>query len=164
MQHDRHASAFHEFEEWTWRKIEGDEHTWYVPLIPNAGDWIHRADPKQRGYEGKRLTFTVQDGDGTRKERVRGPWHASTQDLREDTGLNLRELTQTKVKVRIGDGKLIYSEIEPVLGETSRGLRVAEQLANLHEEPVTVETIPTNGGRKWRTVSPNGEAEDTSSP
>lgn len=160
MKHDKNVTAFTELEEWTWRKIEGSEHTWYVPLIPNAGDWIHRTDPDEQGHGGARISFELEDGT---TDRVRGPWHEDPRALREDTGLNLRNLSMTRVNVRIGQGKLIYEENEPVMGERGRGLRIGEQLANLHGEPVTVETITTNAGRKWRVVEPNGQ-DDVHAP
>lgn len=156
MKHDRVTQAFTELEEWTWRRIDGDEFTWYVPLIPNAADWVHVDDPERDGYEGATLTLTLEDDT---EEQVRGPWHATAQELRDDTGLNLKDLAMTKVKVRVDEGHVIYDENQFVMGARGRGLRIAEQLANLHEEPVTVETMTTNAGRKWRRVTPNSNAK-----
>lgn len=144
---------------------------WIVSLQTNAADRIYVTNnPENKvngrrdfaGYGGATLKFKLEDGS---EFEAHGPWHANPDGLFEDTGLDLRSLSLTKIliakSIRYDSERgyrpvfedIIYSEDQSVLGEFNRGDVIAQQLSNLLGEKLVVHSV-SQGGSSIKHVNP----------
>jgi hypothetical protein len=127
----------------TYRKVQGNKYTWYIPLVDNAAAGIHvdRHDPRSDGYGGSILEFKLEDGT---VDKVKGPWHSNSDALYADTGVDLRGQYYTRVvlarnRVYSGMGlrgtfiDVFYFEEEPVKGVFNRYIEIVQRF--LDENP-----------------------------
>ena len=111
--------------------------TWLVADQPNAAANIYvEGGPDSRGFGGSTLTFPLVDGS---EIKLKGPWHANSDSLFADTGVDVRDRHYTFVVIsrRRESGPhleticvdVLYKDNEPQLGSFHRGDELARQWA-----------------------------------
>jgi len=121
-------------------KVEGKSGTtWLVADQPNAADNVYcdQHDPKSDGFGGRTLTFPLVDGG---EYSCRGPWHANSNALFADTGMDVRDKCFTFVVIarrRSYKSKpsyetvledVLYQDLDWQIGHFSRWKEIARQL------------------------------------
>ncbi len=113
----------------------GQQSTWLVGDVPNAGDHVYcdRHDSKSEGFGGAEMRFNLFAGS---EYIAKGPWHSNPQALFEDTGVDVRDKHYTRVVIGREAEVLprggyvmkdvLHLETEPVLGQWDRYLYLAE--------------------------------------
>ena len=122
--------------------------TWAYPVsVENCADHVYvSASPQELtkgyrgfvGFGGAVLEFPLLDG---RVLRLKGPWHANPDGLFEDTGVDIRAKHYTRLILAKDTGSknvyelptykdVVYVEKEPVLGEFTRAIKIAQDFAN----------------------------------
>jgi len=131
--------------------------TWIVANVENAGADIHVSDPNpnSQGYGGSSLKFLLEDGSF---EELQGPWHANSDALYADTGVDVRDkhLTIGVISKNRKDGFLIgilYLETVPELGVFDRTNKIAQKLANMHKKTLYL-YCRSSGGSSCGPIEP----------
>ena len=108
---------------------------WLVADQPDAAANIYvEGGPNSDGFAGRTLTFPLVDGT---EIKLKGPWHANSQLLFQDTGIDVRNRHYTFVVISRDrkPGKnyesimvdVLYRDEEPQLGSFHRGDVLARQ-------------------------------------
>lgn len=131
ISHDPRDLDLREFDSWKWRTKavdwKGRETALFIPVIPNAGDWLHVGYGKHAdGYGGKNVTL----GEKT----VRGPWHVSPKEVFEVTNgeVDLRQARQTRLEYVRRFEETLYGEPMFVVSHIERPMEVAKRVCELY--------------------------------
>jgi hypothetical protein len=117
---------------------------WLVADQPNAAANVYvEGGPNSDGFAGRTLTFPLVDGS---EIKLKGPWHANSESLFADTGIDVRDCHYTFVVIsrRRESGPhleticvdVLYRDDEPQLGSFHRGDVLARQWAQWIGAPV----------------------------
>jgi hypothetical protein len=112
-----------------YRRVQGRQYTWYVPVNDHAAEGIHLdVGDNGTGYGGKVIEFLLESGEVA---QVKGPWRMRDgESLWSDAGLDVRATYWTKITVQDPDGSLLYREDQLVPGYSHRYLDVITELWN----------------------------------
>ena len=169
---ERQKSAGHEAQEREYNLILGDSgKTWLVSTQENQADNIYVSAsagenlPEPRGFQGfggSTLRFKLS-GSGEYIE-LKGPWHANSDSLYEDTGYDCRNKHYTFVAISKSHSvddiykttmrDILYLDDGLVLGRFNRGRILARKIARAYRQEVMCYSS-SNGGSGYGYISPD---------
>jgi hypothetical protein len=137
---------------------------WLVADQPDAAANVYvEGGPNSDGFGGRTLTFTLVDGT---ELKLKGPWHANSDSLFQDTGIDVRDKHYTFVVIIRGreSGKqyesimmdVLYKDDEPQLGSFHRGDLLAREWAQGLGAPVFLYS-QSSGGSSCGQVKPDAK-------
>lgn len=120
---------------------------WLYAVQDNPADNIYVSGGKNSdGFGGRSISFTLEDGT---IEELSGPWHTNSDDLYNNTGIDLRDKHLTFVVIGKGRKTLrtkqgwvdiildvLYKDDKPTIGKFERGEVIAQKLANKLKQTV----------------------------
>lgn len=136
--------------------------TYLVADQPDAGANIYvEGGPNSDGFGGRTLTFPLVEGG---EVKLKGPWHTNSEDLFQQTGVDVRDRHYTFVVIsrRRESGKnyesicadVLYRDIEPQLGPFHRGDLLAREWARKLNQKVHLYS-QSQGGSSSGFVEPD---------
>ena len=143
----------------TYKKIIGENNTWYVAVQDNAADNVYctpnfrKEGERSQGFAGATLQFKLEDGT---VDNVQGPWHGNAGSMKLDTGIDLTNTCLTQGICAKGiTGSLLagyeyldvlhYDEVA-TLGSYNRIEELAQKLANENNCTVHYAMKSSGGG------------------
>lgn len=138
--------------------------TWLYAIQGNPADNIYVSGGESSdGFGGRTLSFTLEDGT---IEKLSGPWHANSDALYGDTGVDLRNKHLTFVIVSRGRKGIqteqgyttkmidvLYKDKQAIVGEFDRGKKLAQSIANKLKQTVYCYT-QSQGGSSNSPINP----------
>ncbi len=137
---------------------------WLVADQPDAAANVYvEGGPNSDGFGGRTLTFPLVDGT---ELKLKGPWHANSDSLFHDTGIDVRDKHYTFVVISRGreSGEhyesvmvdVLYKDDRPRLGSFHRGDLLAREWAQKLGTPVFLYSR-SSGGSSCGQVKPDAK-------
>jgi len=151
-----------------YKKVIGKSGRVYLYAIQdNPADNIYvSGDKNSDGFGGRTLSFTLENGT---IEELRGPWQTNSDDLYNNTGVDLRgkHLTfvvigkdrksiQTKQGYVTKMIDILYKDDKPIIGKFERGKIIAQKLANKLKQTIYCYS-QSQGGSSNSPIEPKEE-------
>lgn len=118
-------------------------------------------DRAGEGFGGRTLHVQLEEGyeyEGESTFLLRGGWHANSEAMFEDTGVDIRDRYMTTVNVSLDTGssgppyydrwmeRFVHREDDPVMGSYDRDKEIGQTMADRYGVPVFVSKQSHGGG------------------